>query len=68
MDPGLIVLGGGLAAGNELLRARLAQELPHRLSGGAYRRMEVAISPLGYHAGVLGAAAAAMESDSFVRS
>lgn len=67
-DPELIVLGGGLAEGNELLRARLEQELPRRVFGGVRRKLRVTLSPLGYHAGVLGAAAAAMESVSFVRS
>jgi glucokinase len=68
MDPKLIVLGGGLAEGNELLRARLEQELPRHGFAGACREVEVAISPLGYYAGVLGAASAAMENFAFVRS
>ena len=61
LDPSLIVLGGGLVENNRLLVADLLEELPGRVTAWAARRLELVVSPLGYHGGVLGAAAVALE-------
>lgn len=61
LDVPLIVLAGGLAQDNPLLLAELRQELPRQVTAAEARRLEVRVSPLGYYAGVLGAAAVAKE-------
>src|SRR5262249_28289826 len=60
LDPGLIVLGGGLAGAGEALRDPVATALTGRL---AWRPApEVRISPLGGRAGLLGAALLAWQA------
>jgi N-acetylmannosamine-6-phosphate 2-epimerase/N-acetylmannosamine kinase len=61
LDTPLIVLAGGLAQNNPLLIAELNRELPRRVTAAEARRLQVRASPLGYYAGVLGAAAVAIE-------
>lgn len=61
LDMPLIVLAGGLAQDNPLLLAELSRELPRQVTAAEMRRLEVRASPLGYYAGVLGAAAVAKE-------
>lgn len=60
LDPAMLIFGGGLAQENPLLLARLAEELAGRVYGWSARRIALRASRLGYHAGVLGAAAVAM--------
>jgi len=61
LDPELLVLGGGLAEGNQLLLEWLPQELDQRTAARHCRRLEVRLSALGYCGGVAGAAAVARE-------
>jgi predicted NBD/HSP70 family sugar kinase len=61
LDPELLIVSGGLAQNNPLLLEFLREELANRLTVWAQRRLEVRASDLGYHGGVLGAAAVALE-------
>jgi len=61
LDPELIVIAGGLAQNNPLLLETLRDELPRRVTVWPQRRLEICVSGLGYHAGVLGAAAVAFQ-------
>jgi N-acetylmannosamine-6-phosphate 2-epimerase/N-acetylmannosamine kinase len=61
LDPELLIVSGGLAQDNPLLLEVLREELANRLTVWAQRRLEVRASDLGYHGGVLGAAAVALE-------
>lgn len=61
LDTPLIVLAGGLAQNNPLLVSDLREELARQVTAAEARRLEVRVSPLGYYAGVLGAAAVAKE-------
>ncbi|MCZ2080172.1 MAG: putative N-acetylmannosamine-6-phosphate 2-epimerase [Bryobacterales bacterium] len=61
LDPELLVLSGGLVQNNTLLLTRVREELSRRLTVWDQRRLEVCASGLGYHGGVLGAAAVAFE-------
>jgi glucokinase-like ROK family protein len=61
LDPATIVLSGGLAQDNPLLVSNVADELTNRLIAPAQRHLSIRVSALGYYAGVLGAAAVAME-------
>jgi N-acetylmannosamine-6-phosphate 2-epimerase/N-acetylmannosamine kinase len=61
LDPELIVIAGGLAQNNPLLIETLRDELAGRVTVWSQRRLEISVSDLGYHAGVLGAAAVAFE-------
>lgn len=60
LDPELLVIAGGLVQNNPLLMNTLQDELSRRLTVWAQRRLVVRVSALGYHAGVLGAAAIAI--------
>ena len=61
LDPQLIVVAGGLVQNNPDLIAALAEELKRNVPAWEQRGLEIRGSELGYHAGVLGAAAVAME-------
>lgn len=61
MDPELIVLSGGLAEGNPLLVTELEAALAELVTRWRERGIAVRRSALGYFAGVLGAAAVALE-------
>ncbi|MEO7649222.1 MAG: ROK family protein, partial [Bryobacteraceae bacterium] len=60
LDPELILIGGGLAQNNPLLLSALESNLAATVPLWRERNIRVAPSPLGYHAGVIGGAAAAM--------
>jgi glucokinase len=59
LDPEMLILGGGLAQNNPLLISALREELAKRVTVWPLRHLRVQASPLGYSAGVLGAAAVA---------
>lgn len=59
LDPDLIVLAGGLAQNNPLLLSALASHLGPRVTAWRQRDLRIVASPLGYSAGVVGAAALA---------
>lgn len=61
-DPELVVLGGGLAAGDTALVEMSAGEALSRIFAPEVRRVRITPSALGYEAGMLGAAALALES------
>ncbi len=61
LDPALLVLAGGLTQNNPMLLETLQQELTGTLLAPELRQLKVCFSPLGYEAGVIGAAAAANE-------
>ncbi len=61
LDLSLVILAGGLTQNNPLLLEALQQELTGALLSPELRRLEVCFSPLGYEAGVIGAAAVAKE-------
>jgi glucokinase-like ROK family protein len=58
-DPEMLILGGGLAQDNPFLLEALSEELAKRVLIWPERKLRVEASPLGYSAGVLGAAAVA---------
>ena len=60
-DPEAIVISGGLAQNNPLLFECVTSYLSSHVSAWGQRHLAVKPSPLGYHGGVLGAAAIAME-------
>ena len=61
LDPELIVLSGGLAQDNAFLAGDVKQELAGLVTVWRERRLRISTSELGYHGGVLGAAAIAIE-------
>lgn len=61
LDPEALILGGGLTEKNPLLLACLRGELAQLLHPWEARQLQVIPSELGYHGGVLGAAALAFE-------
>ncbi len=61
LDPERIILSGGLAQENPLLFQELEAALRGRVTAWPRRRLSLMASPLGYHGGVLGAAACALE-------
>jgi glucokinase len=61
LDPELIILSGGLAQDNPFLPADVEAELATQLTVWRERSLAVRASTLGYHGGVLGAAAVAFE-------
>jgi glucokinase-like ROK family protein len=61
LDPELIVLSGGLAQDNPFLPRDVECELADLVTVWGERRLRVRTSELGYHGGVLGAAAVAIE-------
>jgi N-acetylmannosamine-6-phosphate 2-epimerase/N-acetylmannosamine kinase len=60
-DPEALVLAGGIAQNNPYLQQALAEELAGVVPVWSKRSLLIKLSPLGYYAGVLGAAAVAME-------
>ncbi|MGH3672381.1 MAG: ROK family glucokinase [Pseudonocardiaceae bacterium] len=57
LDPGLFVIGGGVSAAGELLRAPAAAAFRAHLTGGGHRPVaELRIAELGPEAGLVGAA------------
>ena len=61
LDPARIIIAGGLTQNNPVLLTALRERLNRLTLAPALRGLEVLGSPLGYEAGVIGAAAAAME-------
>ncbi|MBK9171143.1 MAG: putative N-acetylmannosamine-6-phosphate 2-epimerase [Bryobacterales bacterium] len=61
LDPELIVFSGGVAQNNPLLLPALEEELSRIVTVWPQRGLNLRISDLGYHGGVLGAAAIALE-------
>jgi N-acetylmannosamine-6-phosphate 2-epimerase / N-acetylmannosamine kinase len=61
LDPALVIVSGGLAQNNAVLIDELRARLDGMLIAARERRLEVRASELGYHGGVLGAAAVAWE-------
>jgi glucokinase-like ROK family protein len=61
LDPEALILSGGLAQNNPLLCQQLQFELSAMIPAWSRRQASVLMSPLGYHGGVLGAAAIAIE-------
>jgi glucokinase len=63
LDPALFVIGGGVSAAGEVLRAPAAATFGKFLTGGGHRpTAEVRIAELGYEAGLIGAADLARRS------
>ncbi|MCW5980910.1 MAG: ROK family protein [Bryobacteraceae bacterium] len=62
LDSPLIILAGGLTQDNLLLLDELRAELSREVTAWPQRRIELRYSDLGYFAGVLGAAAVAIET------
>ena len=62
LDPQALILGGGLTENNPLLVSVLEEELPKLLHPWEHRRLHLLPSELGYHGGVVGAAALAFEN------
>jgi glucokinase-like ROK family protein len=62
LDPQALILGGGLTENNPLLISVLQEELPQLLRPWENRGLRILPSELGYHGGVLGAAALAFEN------
>jgi glucokinase-like ROK family protein len=62
LDPQALILGGGLTENNPLLISVLHEELPQLLRPWENRGLQILPSELGYHGGVLGAAALAFEN------
>jgi predicted NBD/HSP70 family sugar kinase len=61
LDPAMLIFAGGLTQNNPLLLDDLKQELAELLLAPELRQLEICFSPLGYEAGVIGAAAVAKE-------
>jgi glucokinase-like ROK family protein len=57
LDPEALILAGGLAQNNPLLISSLERELSQRVPVWDQRNLKILTSSIGYHAGVLGAAA-----------
>ena len=68
LDPQALILGGGLVENNPLLIQTICEELPHLVRPWKERGLRVIPSQLGYHGGVLGAAALAFERFSTIES
>ncbi len=62
LDPEMIVLSGGLAQDNPQLLADLSDELSRHVMAWERRGLKIEASTLGYHGGVLGAAALAFDA------
>jgi glucokinase-like ROK family protein len=60
LDPQAIILSGGPAQNNALLARKMEADLKELVPAWELRRLQVSCSTLGYHGGVLGAAALAM--------
>lgn len=61
-DPEALILAGGLAQNNPQLLAALEERLSALVPVWRERHLQIRVSELGYHAGVLGAAAVALEA------
>ena len=61
LDPQAVIFGGGLMENNPILMSVLHEELPKFLRPWENRGLRILPSELGYHGGVLGAAALAFE-------
>lgn len=61
LDPQAVIISGGVAQDNPLLLADVAEQLTKLVTVWDLRRLRVLPSELGYHGGVLGAAAVAWE-------
>jgi predicted NBD/HSP70 family sugar kinase len=61
MDPEMIILSGGIVQNNPTLLDDLQEQLGKQVTAWEQRQLRVCFSQLGYHAGVLGAAAVAYE-------
>jgi N-acetylmannosamine-6-phosphate 2-epimerase/N-acetylmannosamine kinase len=61
LDPEALIIGGGVAEGNQLLLETLREELANRIPTWQERKLQLLPSSLGYYAGVLGAAAIAIQ-------
>jgi glucokinase-like ROK family protein len=62
LDPEALILSGGLADNNPLLLTFLERELARLVPVWEERKMKILNSRIGYHAGVLGAAALVLQS------
>jgi len=62
LDPQALILGGGLTENNPLLFSVLHEKLPQHLRPWESRGLRILPSELGYHGGVMGAAALAFEN------
>ncbi|HWQ53439.1 MAG TPA: putative N-acetylmannosamine-6-phosphate 2-epimerase [Bryobacteraceae bacterium] len=62
LDPSVLILSGGLTQNNPFLMPDLIGELSSRVPAWERRAPRVAVSELGYHAGVLGAAGIVLEA------
>lgn len=60
IDPQQIILSGGIAQNNPLLVEALERELAAETPVWKLRHLQIGVSNLGYHGGVLGAAAVAL--------
>ncbi len=60
LDPRLLIFSGGLVRDNSMLLSELQAALPRKVMAWERRQVEVVCSRLGYHTGVLGAAALAL--------
>lgn len=61
LDPQALILGGGVAENNPFLLADLNEALSSRVTASGQRKLLLCSSALGYHGGVLGAVAVAMD-------
>lgn len=61
LDPQALILGGGVVENNPFLLSDLKEALDGRVTASAQRRLALCVSALGYHGGVLGAVAVAMD-------
>jgi predicted NBD/HSP70 family sugar kinase len=61
LDPQALILGGGLVENNPILIQALSLELEHLVRPWENRTPSIVASGLGYHGGVLGAAALAFD-------
>jgi predicted NBD/HSP70 family sugar kinase/putative N-acetylmannosamine-6-phosphate epimerase len=59
LDPEALIISGGVAQENEILFAELRERLADLVTTWKLRRFQILPSSLGYHGGVLGAAAVA---------
>jgi glucokinase len=62
LDPEALILAGGMLQNNPFLIAGLEEELAKMAPNWEQRGLKISASNLGYHAGVLGAAAVALEA------
>jgi len=61
LDPGMVILSGGIAEKNPILLRHFQDELKSRVSVWERRNIQIEVSRLGYFSGVLGAVAAVVE-------